>query len=441
MIPADTKSANAGQFIQMFDLDKQQETLKSIRKYVAEDLNRASDIHFYAHIPFCVKKCSYCPYIKKAQPTDGNQITDYYVEALGKEVDFLLFQIPNQKVSAIFIGGGTPSYLKSQQLAQIFNKLLNNSALKPGLELTLEMHPHDVSTNYINDYISITNETTISQMVKRISIGVQTLDEDVFAFLNRSGSVQDSYNAIDEISLHNEIIMNVDLMFGLPNQTKDSFVMDLKFLIECKIPSISIEPTRILKGTALASLVRNNAVEIPIDDFEQLRSIAFYLLESAGYKQNSFRNHITWVLPGYNRKYMGNSTAPRIGIGAGACTETSRVRVANEVAVQKYINCINKSALNEFIPAINSGHIYTEDEQLINSMFADLNNYGFVILGFDLSPDVVVSKFPILGSDIFRLETDYRFGHILRLQNIKTTYELKTALFLSLKQSNSSHQG
>lgn len=161
----------------------------------------------YIHIPFCHSKCAYCDFFS----TSGNSGRATFVESLSREWAMRRHELGDAPVRTIYLGGGTPSILSTDEL-NIIASLLPVSKLE---EFTLEANPEDISIQRVKDMISIG--------INRISIGVQSLNDRELQAVGRCHTSQDAIEAIATIRKAGISNISADLIYGLPGQTADSW--------------------------------------------------------------------------------------------------------------------------------------------------------------------------------------------------------------------------
>ena len=179
----------------------------------------SNNFGIYIHIPFCVKKCSYCDFISFS---NRDNLIEKYIEALKNEIE--RFDFSKYIVTTIYIGGGTPSYLNAKYIIEILtllrNKLVNNKITWKDLEITIEMNPGTVSKEKLKNYKMLG--------INRLSIGLQSTSNRLLKEIGRIHTYKDfldTYNIAKEVGFDN---INVDLMIALPNQS----IKDIKESLE-----------------------------------------------------------------------------------------------------------------------------------------------------------------------------------------------------------------
>ena len=178
----------------------------------------------YLHIPFCMQICSYCDFCKMFY---NEKMVNDYLEELGKEVEK---EYQNDILKTIYIGGGTPSSLKLYQLDKLFS-ITNKLNIEDNYEFTFECNISDINIDLL--------EKLKQNKVNRISIGIETINEKFYSLINRYNNKED---IIQKINLTKKYFnnINIDLMYGFPNETKEDLENDLNFFKELEVPHISI---------------------------------------------------------------------------------------------------------------------------------------------------------------------------------------------------------
>lgn len=198
-------------------------------------------LSLYIHVPWCVKKCPYCDFNSHSLPKNDNslqnvnelphELFDAYVTALVADLRSQLSFVQNRPISSIFIGGGTPSLLPTVYYEQLFTQIRSLLTLVPDCEITLEANPATIEHAPFADYLALG--------INRLSIGVQSFDDGALTALGRVHSRTDAKNAIIKARQAGFKRMNVDLMYGLPEQTAMLAVADLQLAIELGASHVS----------------------------------------------------------------------------------------------------------------------------------------------------------------------------------------------------------
>ncbi|ATG78690.1 radical SAM family heme chaperone HemW [Pseudoalteromonas sp. 1_2015MBL_MicDiv] len=261
-------------------------------------------LSLYVHVPWCVQKCPYCDFNSHGQK--GEIPEAEYVQHLIDDLKADLHLVQGRKIHSIFIGGGTPSLLTGAAYTRLLNEVDNLIGLEEHCEITLEANPGTVETGRFKDYVKAG--------INRISIGVQSMQNDKLKALGRiHGSDEANYAAqqAKEAGLNS---FNLDLMHGLPGQTLDDALSDLKQIIALDPPHISWYQLTIEPNTQFAS----KPPTLPQDEtLWDIQEQGIELLKQAGYVQYEISGY---AKPGYQCQHNLNywRFGDYLGIGCGA---------------------------------------------------------------------------------------------------------------------------
>lgn len=197
-------------------------------------------LSLYIHIPWCVKKCPYCDF--NSHESQGLIDFDGYVTALINDLNSQLIFVQNRPIQSIFIGGGTPSLLPIEHYQQLFSHIKSLLNLAPRCEITMEANPATVEHAPFGEYLAVG--------INRLSLGVQSFSPDKLTKLGRIHNPTQAIEAINNAQQAGFTRLNCDLMHGLPNQSVDDALADLKQAIELGLSHISwyqltIEPNTV----------------------------------------------------------------------------------------------------------------------------------------------------------------------------------------------------
>ena len=205
-------------------------------------------LSLYIHMPWCVRKCPYCDFNSHAVP-DGQLSMDLeqqYLEALVADFETQVEMAQGRSIHSVFIGGGTPSLISARGYQWLFDQLKARLDFEDDCEITLEANPGTVEHDPFADYLAVG--------INRLSLGVQSFDPE---HLQRLGRIHSANNALDAIQQARQAgfeRVNVDLMHGLPQQTEEQALTDLKLAVEHGATHISwyqltIEPNTVFFRT------------------------------------------------------------------------------------------------------------------------------------------------------------------------------------------------
>lgn len=286
----------------------------------------------YIHIPFCRSKCAYCDFNSKAGIME---LADTYVDALIAEMKAL----GNVEADSVYIGGGTPTVLSEKQLDRVLSAINDCFLLKENAEFTVETNP---ATADRRKYSLLKNYG-----VNRLSVGVQSFNENELLALSRIHTPADAENAVytaKECGIEN---ISIDLMDGIPYQSPESLKYSIDRALSLGVRHISVYSLIIEEGTPFYE----NTPPLPDEDAER----EMYALTRKILTENGFRHYeiSNYAKPGYeayhNMKYW--KRAPYYGFGAGAHSFYNNTRYENIREVEKYIAADCKVVYTEEISA------------------------------------------------------------------------------------------
>ena len=264
-------------------------------------------IALYVHIPFCKTKCPYCDFntYQGIEP-----LMAPYTDALAREIRLWGMTLEHPKINTIFFGGGTPSYIPTDDLGRILDTIHDCFDLDPQAEITVEANPGDLSLSGLEQLHGIG--------VNRLSIGVQSLDSGLLSLLGRRHSAQEAVGAYELATEAGFKQVNLDLIYGLPRQTMAQWKDTLSPILELRPPHLSMYCLTLEKGTPLEQWVSQGKLPQPDPDLAaDMYIFAGETLGKAGYDHYEISN---WCMPGYeclhNMAYWLNQ--PYLGVGPGA---------------------------------------------------------------------------------------------------------------------------
>lgn len=284
-------------------------------------------VSLYTSVPFCRTICTYCDFNVYAHL---GKLFDAYVRAVTQEIENAARAIPApRRASSLAFGGGTPSILPAPLLAKICDAIHAHFQLEPDAEITLEANPGSVDSEKLRALRELG--------VNRLSLGVQTFDDARLKTFNRRHSVAESYAAFESARRVGFDNINLDLLFGLPDQTIAEWALTLDLALALGSEHLSLYGLTVEEGTALARQIARGRVHAPDPD---LAADMYWLAEekvrAAGFEHYEISN---WARPGYrsrhNLTYWRNQ--PYLGFGAGAHSYFRGERYANVRAPQEYI--------------------------------------------------------------------------------------------------------
>lgn len=284
---------------------------------------KADPIGLYLHVPFCVKKCNYCDFC--SYPLESSPFKSRYVDTLLSEI--ASYSGRGISVDSVFMGGGTPSLLDSDEFVAIVKALRNSFDISGNAEFTVEANPGTLTEEKLVTYLD--------HGINRISMGLQSIHENELKILGRIHSYKEflaSYQLTVKCGFEN---INVDLMYGIPEQTRASFRKTLTEITKLSPAHISVYGLIIEEGTPFWQL-RDN-LTLPDPDMEcDMYFDAAEILSRNGYRHYEISNYAkvgkTCV---HNMKYW--TCGRYIGLGVSAYSYFDDQRYGNSRDINKYL--------------------------------------------------------------------------------------------------------
>ena len=229
-------------------------------------------LSLYVHIPWCIKKCPYCDF--NSHQGDENIPEQAYLQALLKDLNHDLHWVKNRKLHSIFFGGGTPSLFSAQSIEKIISAAEKYIGFEPDIEITLEANPGSAEQRKFADFYTAG--------VNRLSIGVQSFNDQHLKSLGRIHNAEDAKKAINMAQKSGFERFNIDLMHGLPEQSREEAMDDLGIAIETGATHISWYQLTIEPNTHFFSKPPILPVEDQLADIQEL---GMQKLSGAGFSQ------------------------------------------------------------------------------------------------------------------------------------------------------------
>ncbi|WP_096516669.1 radical SAM family heme chaperone HemW [Clostridium perfringens] len=296
-------------------------------------------ISLYIHIPFCAQKCLYCDFPSFARK---DHLRKAYIEALNKEIISLREKHNNLEINTIFIGGGTPSVLEANELECLLKEVAKLNMAKD-IEYSMECNPGNLTEKKL--------EVMKKYGVNRISMGLQAKQDNLLKGLGRIHNYKtfkENFLLAKKVGFNN---INVDLMFGLPNQSLNEWEETLREIISLEPAHISAYSLIIEEGTAFYNLYENDKLKLPTEEEERkMYHLAKKILEENGFNQYEISNYAKEGKEcRHNLAYWNMDNW--IGVGSAAASYIDGKRIKNISSVEEYINSIKdkEEAVEEII--------------------------------------------------------------------------------------------
>ena len=340
----------------------------------------------YIHIPFCEKKCAYCDFYSL---TDLTRV-DAFVEGVIQEMELL--ETPPLIFDTIYLGGGTPSVLPVRKIEKLLSNAVNIFDIQDSAEITIEVNPGTVDQEKLRNLRKAG--------INRINIGVQSFSNAALAFLGRIHTADQAAAAIADARRAGFDNLGLDLIYGLPGQTPETWQEDLEQAISYSPEHLSCYTLTYEQGTPLGKMKVDGQVD-PLggDAVADLFKIMQNILEQHGYEQYEIANFAR--IPDnssisyrsrHNQKYW--SFAPYIGLGPSAHSFVAPKRRWNTADIDTYLSRLKKNQL-----PIQGSEILTPEQRLMESLYLGLRTRE----GIDISH----------LEQTFEIDFDDRYGNTL----------------------------
>ena len=294
----------------------------------------------YIHIPFCKRRCIYCDFFSTTQ----SEKKSAYVHALCRELEMRKDYLQGEDIETIYLGGGTPSQLLREELEEIFNHIYKVYPVKEDAEITLEANPDDLTPEYV---------AMLRQLpINRISMGIQTFQEETLKLLHRRHTAVQAIEAFRRCREAGFQNISIDLMYGLPGETLDTWRADLQQAIDLRPEHISAYHLIYEEGTALWKLREQHQVEEADEDLSvSLFSTLIEQLSEAGYQHYEISN---FSLPGLHSRHNSSYWTGKKYLGCGPSAHSF-----NGVSRQW-----NVASLESYMKGVEEGELDVEVEEL-----------------------------------------------------------------------------
>jgi oxygen-independent coproporphyrinogen-3 oxidase len=349
----------------------------------------------YIHIPFCTNKCHYCDfnsYVLKGQP-----VMDY-LQALEREMEATVRQLPPGTIDTVFVGGGTPTVLLPEQMTYFLKSVRRYFSLdRPGLEFTMEANPGTTDLEKL--------QAMKEGGVNRVSFGVQSFDNDLLRAIGRIHNTDDVYRSLENARKAGFSNLSIDLMFGLPKQTLDILDATLNEALALGLPHYSIYALKVEENTLFHTLYERGRLPLPEEDEEvamferimdRLRGAGYGQYEISNFAKSGFESR-------HNTVYWRNQSY--YGLGAGAHGYMRGTRHVNVKGIAEYIEAANRE-----LPRLETAEVGREEAM------EDFMMVGLRLLQGVRRQDFTV-QFGVRMEDVFGKTLE----RLVRMELLKTT--------------------
>lgn len=304
-----------------------------------------NSIGLYIHIPFCKSKCAYCDFNSYI----NLKLIPIYLHCLQEEMKY--YRHKNFNIKTVYIGGGTPTILSLKKLEILLNSIKTNFDLSHVKEFTIEANPG-----------TLTEEKLLllkSFGVNRLSIGLQASQDKLLKVMNRihtKAEFEKNFKIARKVGFDN---INIDIIFGLPYQSRKDFKNTLKYLVKLSPEHISSYSLSVEEGTKFYDLLKKEKLPLPTEEEERaMYHFAVNFLKKSGYEHYEISNFSK-----QNRRSIHNmiywNDESYLGLGAGSHSYIKNKRFCNIESLKGYI----KAVISGRIPLYNIERLSKKDHQ------------------------------------------------------------------------------
>lgn len=315
----------------------------------------------YIHIPFCVKKCNYCAFLSfHAESSPRKEYSDALVNEIKMRAD-------GNRIDTIYVGGGTPSVLDISQLRDIMHAVKTSFEIAPDAEITIEANPGTLGIK--ERVVRAKLQAYKSMGFNRLSMGVQSMDNDRLSFLGRIHTVE---NVRRDVAIAREMgfdNINLDLMFSIPGETTEDALSDTHKIMELEPEHISCYSLQIEEGTPFHSMIESGEIkEVADEEDRNTYHKICSLLKDAGYEHYEISN---FAKPGFESKHNSLywNMDEYIGCGLGASGFVGGVRYKNISDLQEYISAYTEEPAEAIL---EEEHVNTDFDNISEAVFTGL---------------------------------------------------------------------
>lgn len=285
----------------------------------------------YLHIPFCKTRCIYCDFYSSTR----SELRSHYVTALCRELTMRKDYLKGEKVETIYFGGGTPSQLGKDDFTLIFDTIREQYGLEQSQEITLEANPDDLTPEYLSMLSTLP--------FNRISMGIQTFDDATLKLLNRRHNAQTAIEAVGRCREAGFRNISIDLIYGLPGETRERWESDLRQAIDLNVEHISAYHLIYEEDTPIYKMLKQHRIdEVDEDSSLQFFTLLMEHLQKAGYEHYEISNFCRPEKQSrHNTSYWKG--IPYLGCGPSAHSFNGTTREWNVSSIDTYIKGIEEN--------------------------------------------------------------------------------------------------
>ena len=359
----------------------------------------------YIHVPFCAQKCYYCDF-NSFKIEEKNQKRDYLI-SIEREMELYKEEFKNKEFTSIFLGGGTPSILTSDELTILVKSIYKNFNIKKDAEITMECNPGTLNKEKL---------VTIKSLgINRLSMGLQVTQDHHLKYIGRIHTYEQfekNYKDAIDIGINN---INVDLMYSLPNQSFDEWKETLDKIIKLNPSHISAYSLILEEGTKFYAMYMNKEFELNDEEVDiNIYKYTIDTLNKNGYHQYEISNY---AKEGYECKHyiIYWKCEKYLGLGPGASGYINDYRYSNICDVEEYNSCLNDNK-----KPIEEKNILSKKDEIEE----------FIFMGLRMNEGINLDKF----YEKFNVNFNQKYKNILeKLKNLNLIIEQDNNIMLTQK--------
>ena len=285
----------------------------------------------YVHIPFCSQSCFYCDFHFSTSLKNKDRV----VSAIQKELQKRKTYLKNQEIKTVYFGGGTPSLIPSARIKEIYSMIKSQFIIGDDIEFTIESNPENINSNLLNEWYDIG--------VNRISLGVQSFNDEHLKYMNRSHDARQAIDALETLHCSRFDNLNVDLIYGFPSLSNSDLLKNLELLKDFNVKHISCYCLTVEKNTPLFHFIKKGVCS-PLDSRQTKTQFLLtrQTLIELGYDHYEISN---FAEPGYQSQHNKNywNQTHYLGVGPSAHSFNGKSRQWNISNNIKYCNSIENN--------------------------------------------------------------------------------------------------
>ena len=327
------------------------------------------ELGIYIHIPFCKSKCLYCDFNSYA---NKDSCIDRYIKSVKREIERYAQENKNVLVKTIYIGGGTPSYIKEKYIKELIETIKKNFEIFSNAEITIEVNPGTVNRRKLECYYKVG--------INRLSIGLQSANDKLLKLIGRVHDFEDFLKTVKLANTVGFTNINADCMIGLPNQTIYDVEETINTLINLRLTHVSVYSLIVEPGTPLEKKIDSGELKIPDEEIERyMYWFAKRKLEENGYLHYEISNFARPMFRSRHNMDCWNQKEYK-GFGVSASSYENRVRYTNISNIEQYIKNIEEEKFEE--------NYIVEEKQDREAMMKE-----YMLLGLRKITGVSISEF------------------------------------------------